>query len=689
MSSPSPSQPELRQLRTQLQSIHVLGFELDCPEPSHPRFSSRGYPKPKYDDKNNNNWLHHENIPGLRKLKDTIRVDLDVLDKNQKHPPPRRILRNRLLPHLRIRFRLFLLLPPNPPLNGPLPHRRLKTQPALPPCLTPFPLYPRRSYPRVTLRLTRLDPEAEEELNDERIASTIRELEGMGTKVELGERRLGEVLRVPVRVREKRREGMRMGKARGRVWQPTEKINLDLSALIALVSDLTHASLPMSIEEANRRFVPPQKYLEWKRKMTASKARARKMKTNGEIAAEIESGLGDEEGNGDGGMDEELPYHARQDLAKHSRALISQVLQEMGRGGRVKIIQDHRNGIQIRDERCFYGPWGTDTFCTDTTSHTIGCKTRWRKPVTQRQVMGTHATIEKKRSDEIYKQVTEDQKGMKGDCKILVLGSGKSTIVKQMRIEQENGLSESERLTYRPDLAVQASQTKILAISSEIADATHQSWQDSAVHQILAEQQDSLDLMDNAPYLLSDITRTGSPDYLLSEVDASRSYKMTREFTETDVRFKMSALSCVVGFTYNTTIYNNGFCQADYRRSRAETTERRKWIMIHDFEGVTSILFCTALSDYAKSPISDIDTTRLTSSRASSMFNFSMVPAYLVLIVSEQDTAMTAQNNIKVVHAAVKETILQNAIGSSKFLKNQSQEMPVTCPDNAEQPCHA
>jgi hypothetical protein len=90
-----------------------------------------------------------------------------------------------------------------------------------------------------------------------------------------------------------------------RIFCPTMKINLDLSILIALISDLSHSRLPRCTEEADVRFVPPASYLEWKRKRKEGKAR-------------IDTVVEDKE---------QIP-----DTAKHSRALINQALQEMDRG---------------------------------------------------------------------------------------------------------------------------------------------------------------------------------------------------------------------------------------------------------------------------------------------------------------------------------------------------------------------
>lgn len=76
---------------------------------------------------------------------------------------------------------------------------------------------------------------------------------------------------------------------------------------------------------------------------------------------------------------------------------------------------------------------------------------------------------DKERSDAIDRQIEDDSKKFKRECKILLLGvyqcflfddstadahaigsgeSGKSTIVKQMRIIHKDGFPESERLTY-------------------------------------------------------------------------------------------------------------------------------------------------------------------------------------------------------------------------------------------------
>ncbi|KAJ4485228.1 hypothetical protein J3R30DRAFT_3437968 [Lentinula aciculospora] len=158
--------------------------------------------------------------------------------------------------------------------------------------------------PRITLRLTRLNPDTDP--TDPRIAQTIQGLIDMGIDVQLGERTPDEIPKVQPNT---------APHASSLIFEPTTRVNLDLSVLIALVSDLTHSPLPTSIEEANSRFIPPERYLEWKKKVNATKAKAKKL---------LDPNFNDE--------DFELSLPAQQDMAQTSRALTNQVLQEMGKG---------------------------------------------------------------------------------------------------------------------------------------------------------------------------------------------------------------------------------------------------------------------------------------------------------------------------------------------------------------------
>ncbi|KAI0317977.1 hypothetical protein OF83DRAFT_1057668 [Amylostereum chailletii] len=155
--------------------------------------------------------------------------------------------------------------------------------------------------PTVTIRFTRLDPTAGDDL---RVALTLDMVRDMGIIVELGDRG-DEILSGEVAVQSEASESPVL---------PTLHINLDLSILIALVSDLTHASLPSTLDEADARFVPSAAYVEWKR------ARLRARRNPDESAADGEND--DDDDDNEGSLD----------VGKHSRALAEQLQQEMRKG---------------------------------------------------------------------------------------------------------------------------------------------------------------------------------------------------------------------------------------------------------------------------------------------------------------------------------------------------------------------
>lgn len=174
--------------------------------------------------------------------------------------------------------------------------------------------------PRITLRLTRLDPSPNNDKeNDSRISQTIRCLQDMGITVELGERQREE-LPTPVTVKPSPPVPL----------EPTIHLNLDLSVLIALISDLTHSPLPKTVEEANARFIPPKAHSEWKKKKNSAPFGKKNAKA---IVAEP---MDSESIDGDAG---DIPS----DLAKHSRAVANQLLREMGKG----LLQEIHDKISI------------------------------------------------------------------------------------------------------------------------------------------------------------------------------------------------------------------------------------------------------------------------------------------------------------------------------------------------------
>ncbi|KAI0037093.1 hypothetical protein K488DRAFT_8301, partial [Vararia minispora EC-137] len=149
--------------------------------------------------------------------------------------------------------------------------------------------------PTVTLRLTRLDPTRDDE---PRIGLTVDMLRKMGLSVQLGGR---EDVTFP-----SAEDPSSPDTSSSPLLVPTLRLNLDLSLLIALITDLTHAPLPLSPEDAVARFVPSASYVEWKRKRTLAKRAA--------------------EG------DDKYNFEDDADLINHSRALVEQAQQEIQRG---------------------------------------------------------------------------------------------------------------------------------------------------------------------------------------------------------------------------------------------------------------------------------------------------------------------------------------------------------------------
>ncbi|GJJ14513.1 hypothetical protein Clacol_008777 [Clathrus columnatus] len=104
--------------------------------------------------------------------------------------------------------------------------------------------------PKVVLRLTRLDPSKEQ---DQRIDQVIADLRQLGLDVQLGERFFRTLL-TDEEEKDKYRPSFSSSSSLSVRYKPTKQVSLDLSVLIALVSDLTHAPLPVNNEEARLRF---------------------------------------------------------------------------------------------------------------------------------------------------------------------------------------------------------------------------------------------------------------------------------------------------------------------------------------------------------------------------------------------------------------------------------------------------
>ncbi|KAG0206249.1 Guanine nucleotide-binding protein alpha-2 subunit [Mortierella sp. GBA30] len=219
---------------------------------------------------------------------------------------------------------------------------------------------------------------------------------------------------------------------------------------------------------------------------------------------------------------------------------------------------------------------------------------------------------QKEVSQTIDRGLEEDHRRLKKECKILLLGSGesgKSTIVKQMKVIHQGGYTREELATFRLTIyknLIDSAQCLVLAmeklrlefskpenkamadmvldyridadpyftLSPEIVDAIDSIYHDPVT--MMRLERCEFYIMDSAPYFFSQVRRIGAEDYTPNVQDVLRARSKTTGISET--RFNMGQLSIHM--------FDVG----------GQRSERKKWI--HCFEAVTSIIFCVALSEY-------------------------------------------------------------------------------------------
>ncbi|BGP36808.1 Guanine nucleotide-binding protein alpha-2 subunit [Rhodotorula kratochvilovae] len=366
---------------------------------------------------------------------------------------------------------------------------------------------------------------------------------------------------------------------------------------------------------------------------------------------------------------------------------------------------------------------------------------------------------EKARSGAIDRQLEDDAKKLRRECKILLLGSGesgKSTIVKQMKLIYQHGYTRDEMLLFRltihknvldsaqalvramrrfklepveeinrayadrilehrleadtystssPSLVPSPSTSSIGAapgpgnggLSPELVRAVDSLWHDPIIPSVL-DRQSEFYLMDSAPYFFDEVKRIGASGYVPSEADVLHARTKTTGISET--KFKAGQLSVHM--------FDVG----------GQRSERKKWI--HCFEAVTSIIFCVALSEYDQVLLEEKGQNRMNESlvlfesvvnsrwfaRTSiilflnkiDLFRTKVVKVPLERYFPEYEggpevnkaakyilwrftqlnrqrlsiyphlTQATDTSNIRLVFAAVKETLLQNALRDSGIL---------------------
>ena len=215
-------------------------------------------------------------------------------------------------------------------------------------------------------------------------------------------------------------------------------------------------------------------------------------------------------------------------------------------------------------------------------------------------------------SNKIDECLQKDREDAKKEITLLLLGageSGKSTIVKQMRIIHDDGYSPGERKKYRAVVYSNALQSlfaivqamkklniefayqsrvndvKMLSdvtgnstereITCELGEIMERLWCDDGVQRCFLRSRE-YQLNDSAGYYLNDLKRISDPNYIPTEQDILKTRVRTTGIVKTQFVYKDLVFKVIdVG---------------------GQRSERKKWF--HCFESVTAIIFCCALSEY-------------------------------------------------------------------------------------------
>eukprot|EP00092_Neocalanus_flemingeri_P025831 GFUD01027997.1.p1 GENE.GFUD01027997.1~~GFUD01027997.1.p1 ORF type:complete len:365 (-),score=75.22 GFUD01027997.1:789-1883(-) len=254
--------------------------------------------------------------------------------------------------------------------------------------------------------------------------------------------------------------------------------------------------------------------------------------------------------------------------------------------------------------------------------------------------MGNCASLDEQtlRDREIGRNLKKDFKLSANVAKILLLGtgeSGKSTIVKQMKIihgtqnSEKEGLTEEDRTAqvvviknnvldsiealinaaeefgykYSESEAEQA-KTRIVASLESLERANHYTAQLAKDVTLLwnhpttvecVKRKNEFQFLDSAPYFLKQAETYSSPEYIPSDEDVLRARSITTGIVTVPFEVKGKGSSSPFKFE----LVDVG----------GQRTERRKWI--HCFQDVTAVLFIISLSDYNQTLYEDETTNRM------------------------------------------------------------------------------
>lgn len=236
----------------------------------------------------------------------------------------------------------------------------------------------------------------------------------------------------------------------------------------------------------------------------------------------------------------------------------------------------------------------------------------------------------KLKSDRIDALIEKQASEQSNVVKILLLGtgeSGKSTIVKQMKMIHNGGFPPEEIAEYRRDVFRNISEamqqvlqamdnlsirftgdvaeesrrwaeyiknneldwTGMDQLPSEFVQAINFLWIESGIKTLYDKLIHFSYVIDSAAYFFDEIDRIGKPGYTPNATDILKARSKTTGINEVDFR--------------------SGVMNIRMLDVAGQRSERRKWI--HCFENVTTIIFCVALSEYDQSLAEEENQNRL------------------------------------------------------------------------------
>jgi GTPase SAR1 family protein len=238
--------------------------------------------------------------------------------------------------------------------------------------------------------------------------------------------------------------------------------------------------------------------------------------------------------------------------------------------------------------------------------------------------MGNAESLEGVTSAEIDAAIARDKQYLAKLVKLLLLGtgeSGKSTIVKQMKIAYASGFSEAELTSHRGlvfrnvlqacrDLIVGAENLGIPIVNRDAvaafqalqsADASNYTgtipalavslWQDPGIKSA-AQRANEFHVQDSAFYFLDALARINVPGFVPTTQDVIQARERTTGIVETQFSVKGCSFSMV-----------------DVAGQRGD---RRKWL--HCFDDATAVVFVVGTSEYDQMLAEDGKTNRLVES---------------------------------------------------------------------------